>query len=297
MNIPLMMTLPRANLAMRKGSDCRSQHESSGLALLNEKSRSMSGPSVVREKHNITFVNGESLSANYNGTYDGNANLFKEQMTFTGPEILITKVISGAFHRSASRLNISRSPEVQHKLKNPCKSSPGGVRRRRHSAIEPETHQDVEYAAEASDAAMSEGGDSDGNDQEGESSTGSSCQKIEPQVASPLSVSSSFSPDDRYWDREENGSHDWAWMEAKWQGLRKLRRQIPPAVEERLRKMRAKEWGKGRLRGLEERVKGLHLGLGSWRGPKHPNKNNNNNMCRSCSLTLSDEPQEQLSSP
>ncbi|XP_068248693.1 guanine nucleotide exchange factor DBS-like isoform X5 [Palaemon carinicauda] len=289
-----MMPLPRANLSLRKaGCVGESEVESPGVALLGNRERT--GPSVVKEKHQFSLANGESLSATYNGTYDGNANLFKEQMIFTGPEILITKVLSGAFHRSTSKLHLGGSPDISHRFKKPWKGPPDGVQRRRHSAIEPET-QDSEFMAETPETAMSEGGDSDGNDLEIENSSGSSWPKAEDNrgiSSTPQTVSPSLSPDDRYWNRDDGGvgGHEWAWVEARWLGFRRLRRQIPPALEERLHKMKAKEWGRGRLRGLEEKVKGLHLGLGSWRGSR--SAKNTNNMCRSCSLTLNEDCQDQ----
>lgn len=273
-----MMPLPRANIAL--GKPVGDSGEGMGVALLGQKN--VSGSTVLRERHHLSLANGSALDATYKGTYDGNANLFKEQMTLTGPEILISRVLSGAFHRPHSRPHhLSRSQDI-------------ALCRRRHSAncIEPE--HEGESVADASEVAMSEGDDDDdsGND------SSSACSSSWPKgggggQGSPLSVSPSPSPDDRWWGRDE-GSQEWAWVEARWLGFRRLRRQIPPALEERLQKLKARGWGRGRLRGLEERMRGLNLGLGSWRGPGHARASRD--MCRSCSLTFSSDDTQQTPS-
>lgn len=276
MNISLMMPLPRANLALGKAAG--DPGEGLGVALLGQKG--VSGATVLRERHHLSLANGAALDATYRGSYDGNANLFKEQMTLTGPEVLISRVLSGAFQRPHSRV-LGRSQDAA-----PC--------RRRHSANCVEAEHERESVADASEVAMSEGDDDDsGND------SSSVCSSSWPKggggggQGSPLSVSPSLSPDDRWWGREE-GSQEWAWVEARWLGFRRLRRQIPPALEEKLQKLKARGWGRGRLRGLEERMRGLNLGLGSWRAPGHARASRD--MCRSCSLTFSSDDTQQTPS-
>lgn len=255
-----------------------------GVALLGGH-KTPTGDTMLRERHHLSLANGSALDATYNGSYDGNANLFKEQVTLTGPELLITRVLSGAFHRSTSS-----GASFTRRRHWPDAT----LYRRRYSAncIEPETQDVGEDLADASDTAMSEGGDTD--DPEGDIS--SSCSSWPKGMAGRTPTASpSLSPDERWCGRDDNGAggQDWAWMEARWLGLRRLRRQIPTSLEEKLQRVRARGWGaRGRLRGLQERVKGLHLGLGgTWKGegPLHPHPGTRDNMCRSCSLTFSSE--------
>lgn len=276
MNFPLMMPLPRAHLTQGKASPGGRMTEGSGLALLGGKP---TGETLVRERHHLSLANGAALEATYNGSYDGNANLFKEQVTLTGPELLISRVLSGAFQRPASRRN---RPDAT-------------LYRRRYSAncIESE-QQEGESVADASDTAMSEGGDTD-NDPEGDIS--SSCSSWPKGSVHTPPVSPSPSPDDKWWGREEGGGQDWAWVEARWLALRRLRRQIPPALEEKLQRVRARGWARGRLRGLQERVRGLNLGLGgAWRA-EGENPSPRESMCRSCSFTFSNDEAPDHQSP
>lgn len=257
MNLPLMMPLSRMSLSPGKGGP---EGGGVGSSLLGN---GTPGDAVLRERHHVSLTNGSSLEATYSGSYDGNANLFKETMTLTGPELLVARVLGGLPRPS-------RRPAAPHP--------------RRHSAacMEADSNE-VESLADGSDNAMSEGGDTDP-----EVDLSSSCSSW-PHAASP-----SPSPEERWWGRGEGGGgsgggQDWAWMEARWQGLRRLKTHIPPALEERLRRVRARGWGRGRLRGLQERVRGLQRGLGgAWRGPS-PRRAPGDPMCRSCSLTLSSE--------
>ncbi|XP_042228338.1 uncharacterized protein LOC121870573 [Homarus americanus] len=281
MNLPLLMPLPRANMAQGKAVPGGGVTEGAGVALLGGKT---SGSTMLRERHHLSLANGATLDATYNGSYDGNANLFKEQMTLTGPELLISRVLSGAFQRSGFRRHhhYGRCPDAT-------------LYRRRYSAncIEPD-HQERESLADASDTAMSEGGDSDNDPEVDLSSSCSSWPKGGPHTPP---VSPSLSPDDRWWSRDDGGGQDWAWVEARFLGLRRLRREIPPALEEKLQRMRARGWARGRLRGLQERVRNLHLGLGgAWRGEgQHPSPRDS--MCRSCSLTFSSDEAADQQSP
>ncbi|KAK8388226.1 hypothetical protein O3P69_020249 [Scylla paramamosain] len=262
MNLPLMMPLTLISLAPGKGDP---EGNGTGAALLGG---GTPGDAVLRERHHVSLANGSSLEATYSGSYDGNANLFKETMTMTGPELLVARVLGGLPRPS-------RRPAAPHP--------------RRHSAacMESDSHE-ADSLHDASDIAMSEGGDTD----EPEADLSSSCSSW------PRGISPSPSPEDRWWARGEGGGQDWAWVEARWQGLRHLRTHIPPALEERLRRVRVRGWGRGLLRGLQERVRGLQRGLGgAWRGAS-PRRAPRDPMCRSCSLTLSseDDPREQSTS-